>query len=179
MHGLIFAGLRDYSLTRIGEKETSRLWSGHHYATTEAYDDAEFRARLDELAEATGDSAADVERGFGIFAAETTFARLYPGYYAEKRNTLDFLLGIEEQIHELVRATVRGAQPPSLHVRRLGELGVLVSYTSDRRLCGLLEGLVRGVSNHYGDTVEIEQIQCMHRDDPGCVFTVARSPEAP
>ena len=178
MHGLIFASLRDYSRARVGARETERIWGEHVYLTTEAYDDDAFRARLDELRRATGDTAPDLERGFGIFAAETTFAGLYPAYYAENGDTLEFLLGIEARIHTLVRATIRHAQPPRLRVLRLGELGVLVSYTSDRRLCTMLEGLVHGVSNHYGDTVEIEQIQCMLRDDPGCVFTVLRAPDA-
>ncbi|MGI9112491.1 MAG: heme NO-binding domain-containing protein [Gaiellaceae bacterium] len=178
MHGLIFTGLRDYSLQRLGEQEAERVWGGRRYEPTEAYDDDEFRARLDDLREATGDDPGDLERGFGIFAAETTFADLYPDYYARNDETLGFLLGIEQTIHTLVRATIRGARPPNLHVRRFGKDGVLVSYTSERRLCALLEGLVRGVSSHYGGTVRIEQIQCMHRGDTGCVFTVERLREA-
>jgi len=177
VHGLIFAGLRDYSLTRVGAQETARIWGEHDYLLTEAYDDDEFRARLEEVRKATGDSAPDLERAFGVFAATTTFAGLYPDYYAENDDTLEFLLGIEEQIHELVRARFRGARPPSPHVRPFGKAGVLVSYTSDRRLCSMLAGLVEGVASHYGDAVEIEQIQCMLLDDPGCVFTVVRAPE--
>ena len=84
------------------------------------------------------------------------------------------MLGIEEKIHELVRATIAGANRPRLHVQRLSELGVLVSYTSERKLCRLLEGLVHGTAAYYGDDVIVEEIQCMHRGDAGCVFTVVR-----
>ena len=76
-----------------------------------------------------------------------------------------------------MRATIPGAYPPKLHVQPLNQAGVLVSYTSERRLCRLLEGLVRGTAEHYGETLVVEEIQCMRRGDPGCVFTVTpRSP---
>jgi len=172
MHGLIFAGLRDYSIHRLGEEAAAELWEDRVFATTETYDDEWFAAQLQRLVAATGDSRTDVERDFGVFAAQVTFAGLYPDYYVESGDVYTFLLGIEEKIHELVRATIRGATPPKLHVHALGDHGVLVSYTSDRKLCRLLEGLVRGTAAHYGNTVELEEIQCMHRGDAGCVFTV-------
>ena len=71
-----------------------------------------------------------------------------------------------------MRATIEGASPPELHVQPFGEVGVLVSYTSERRLCAMLEGLVLGTAEHYGEAVVAEEIQCMHRGDAGCVFTV-------
>lgn len=175
MHGLIFASLRDYTALRLGEKRTAEIWADRVFELTEAYDDEWFAAQLDRLVVATGDSNDAVQRDFGSFAAQSTFAGLYPAYYDESANTFAFLLGIEEKIHDLVRATIRGAYPPKLHVRPLGELGVLVSYTSERGLCALLEGLVRGTAAHYGDEVVIEEIQCMHHGDPGCVFSVLRS----
>jgi hypothetical protein len=177
VHGLIFASLRDYSTLRLGEKQAEEIWADRVFETTEAYDDEWFAAQLDRLVAATGDSQAEVQRGFGSFAAQSTFAKLYPDYYEESTDTFAFLLGIEEKIHELVRATIPGAYPPKLHVQPLGEGGVLVSYTSERRLCALLEGLVRGTAEHYGETLDVEEVQCMHKGDPGCVFIVTRPAE--
>ena len=174
MHGLIFASLRDYTMLRLGEERAAELWADRIFETTEAYDDEWFAAQLERLVAATGETKDQVERGFGSFAARSTFAGLYPTHYKESRDTLTFLLGIEERIHELVRATIPGARPPKLHVQPLGEVGVLVSYTSERRLCRLLEGLVRGTAEHYGETLVVEEIQCMRLGDPGCVFTVTR-----
>ena len=178
MHGLILAGLRDYSTVRLGEARAAELWSDRVFDPTEAYDDAWFHAQFERLVEATGDSADDVERDFGAFVAQNSFTALFPHYYEESADTLAFLAGIEERIHELVRATIRGASPPKLHVQPLGGTGVLVSYTSERGLCKLLEGLVHGTAQHYGDTIEVEEIQCMRRGDPGCVFSVVRSADA-
>ena len=173
MHGLIFASLRDYSIERLGTQAVE-VWADRVFGTTESYDDEWFIAQLERLVVTTGDSQDEILRSFGSFAAQTTFARLYPAYYEKNNDTFAFLLGIEHHIHELVRATVEGAHPPRLHVQPLGDVGVLVSYTSERRLCRLLEGLVLGTAERYGDAVVVEEIQCMHRDDPGCVFTVLR-----
>jgi hypothetical protein len=172
MHGLIFASLRDYTLQRLGEERAGEIWGDRLFETTQAYADEWFLAQLERLAVAAGEPAAETERGFGVFAAEKTFADLFPGYYAESGDTCTFLLGVEEKIHELVRATVPGATPPKLHVKQLGEVGVLVSYTSERRLCRLLAGLVQGTAAHYGERIEVDELQCMHRGDAGCVFSV-------
>ena len=176
MHGLILAGLRAYGSQRLGEEAAERLWAGHDYDPTEAYDDEEFRARMTDLERATGDGADVLEQSFGFYTGLTTFAALYPDYYRENTGTLPFLSGIEERIHEVVRATIQGARPPKLQVRELGSEGILISYTSERGLCRLLEGLVHGVARHYGETMIVEQIQCMRLGDPGCVFSILREP---
>ena len=172
MHGLIFASLRDYSELRLGEQRATELWADRVFEANDAYDDAWFAAQLERVVAATGESIDDVERGFGSFAAQRTFVDLFPGYYEESGDTITFLRGIEEKIHEVVRATIRGASPPKLHVHPLGKLGVLVSYTSERGLCKLLEGLVLGTAEHYGEKVDVEEVQCMRHGDPGCVFSV-------
>ena len=159
---------------RLGEERVGEVWSDRVFELTEAYDDEWFSAQLERLALATGEPLNEVQRGFGVFAAQETFLRLFPEYYEASDDTFAFLLGIEEKIHQLVRATIAGANPPRLHVQQLSELGVLVSYTSERKLCRLLEGLVRGTADYYGDDVVVEEIQCMHRGDTGCVFTVVR-----
>ncbi len=174
MHGLIFAGLRDYTAVQLGEERAGDVWSDRVFELTGAYDDEWFSAQLERLALATGEPLNEVQRGFGVFAARETFLRLFPEYYEASDDTFAFLLGIEEKIHQLVRATIAGANPPRLHVQQLSELGVLVSYTSERKLCRLLEGLVRGTADYYGDDVVVEEIQCMYRGDTGCVFTVVR-----
>jgi hypothetical protein len=175
VHGLIFASLRDYTALRLGEERAVELWEDRVFEPTKAYEDGWFVAQLERLIVATGDSMNEVQRAFGSFAAQATFAELYPAYYEESADTFAFLLGIEAKIHELVRTTIPGASPPELHVQPFGEVGVLVSYTSERRLCRLLEGLVLGTAEHYGETLDVEEIQCMHQGDPGCVFTVTRA----
>ena len=53
---------------------------------------------------------------------------------------------------------------------------VSVTYTSDRGLCDLLEGLLVGTAAHYRESFEIEQTTCMERGDHGCCFFVTPLP---
>ena len=107
MHGLIFGALQDYSAERLGAR-AAELWVDRVLALDQSYEDEWFVAQLERIASATGDTRTQTERGFGVFAAQTTFAGLYPDYYAQSGDVFEFLLGIEK-IHELVRATVPGA----------------------------------------------------------------------
>ena len=175
MHGLIFGGLREFAEHRLGAETAASIWAGRRFELDEAYDDAEFLAQLDRVRAAAGVTQVEIQRAFGSFTAQNAFVRLFPDYYSANDGSIPFLLGIEEQIHDVVRATIPGALPPKLHVRPLGESGVLITYTSERQLCDLLAGLAIGVAEHYGEEVDLEEIQCMRRGDPGCVFAVQRA----
>jgi hypothetical protein len=173
VHGLIFTAFRQFTQNEWPDAH-DRIWAAAPIVVaTAVYDDADF-VRLLERAAAEGESEPGaVLRRFGIFASLWTFKLLYPDYYEEHSSVRDFLLDLEERIHELVRATVPGAAPPRLRVTPFGEAGVAISYTSERRLCQLLEGLVVGVSRYYDEPVTIEQPLCMLRgDEEGCSFFV-------
>jgi predicted hydrocarbon binding protein len=96
---------------------------------------------------------------------------MYPDYYRAHDDTYGFLLGVEGQIHEIVRQTFADSAPPRLDVKRM-QSGVAVTYTSPRQLCELLDGLVVGVSRFYGDALSIDEPLCMLRGDPACTFFV-------
>lgn len=139
---------------------------------SEAYADEDFTRLVEQAAVALGMSRHDLERAFGRFAGHHTFARLYPRFYAASGGTRTFLLNVEQRIHDLVRATVPNAAPPKLHVAPLGGEDVVVTYTSERRLCQMAEGLVEGVADYYGESVRIDRPQCMLRGDLACALFV-------
>jgi hypothetical protein len=172
MHGLIFASFSDFIYARYPDLARAIWESEPRYDATEAYSDDDFTRVLTRAIERTGDGSRDILVEFGRFAAQNTFYELYPAYYDGSGSTQQFLIGVETRIHELVRATVQGTAPPRLQVSPLGK-GVSISYTSDRGLCDLLEGLVLGTAGHYEETYAIDQVLCMHRGDPACVFHAA------
>ena len=172
MHGLIFQSFRSFLVKRYGGAAQAVAEEAAAYEPTEAYEDDDFSALL---LRATAD--LDVPREelleqFGEFAAAETFARLYPDYYTRSGGTRPFLLSVEERIHALVRTAVEGARPPHLHVLPFGDAGVAITYTSDRHLCRLVTGLVRGTASHYGERVAIEEPECMLRGAVACAFFV-------
>ncbi len=175
LHGLIFTGFLHFTRTRYPDAADA-IWAGEpQYLATNAYPDEDFVRVLERASAQGGVPQRELLQEFGSFAAETTFRLLHPGFYDESGDTRRFLLDVEERIHRLVRATVPLASPPKLHVVPLGEHGVMVTYTSERGLCDLVHGLIRGTARHYNERFSVEQVQCMHRGDPACAFVVERS----
>jgi predicted hydrocarbon binding protein len=169
MHGLVITSFVEF-LARSAT--AGPLPDAQRYKASESYADHEFRDLVERASDATGLPSSELLREFGVFAAKVSFANLYPAYYARSADTRSFLLAVEEHIHDLVRETIPGARPPRLNVRPLGDRGVCITYTSERGLCDLLEGLVAGTACYYGETFDIEQIMCMRDGGLACTFLV-------
>jgi heme-NO-binding protein len=177
VHGVIFASFVDYVAARHGSDVASEILADQPiFLLSESYEDERLLALINRASELTGTPVAELVHQVGVFTAQQTFARLYPAFFAVAGGTRAFLLSVETFIHELVRATIPNASPPQLRVQPLGDDGVTINYTSSRRLCALLAGLVEGTARHYGEEVQIDQADCMLRDDPACVFEIRVSP---
>jgi len=173
VHGLIFTSFRDFVTAQYGPGIAKSILEGHPvHLLTEAYPDEDFLAVVGKACEQTRVEAGDLVREFGVFAGETTFPRLYPAFYSVAGDARSFLLTVEALIHELVRATIPNATPPQLLVTPLDEDGVQIEYSSPRRLCVLVGGLVDGTARHYGEKADTDETACMHRGDPACVFHI-------
>jgi hypothetical protein len=180
VHGLIFTTFRDFVTTQYGPAIAKSVHEGHPvHVMTEAYADEDFLALVKRACEVTGVDVTDLVREFGVFAGGTTFPRLYPAFFAVAGGARPFLLTVEALIHELVRATIPKAKPPQLNVTPLGDDGVQINYSSPRKLCVLLRGLVEGTARHYGENVEIAETACMHEGAPGCLFEIRFSGSEP
>lgn len=172
MHGVIFTSFLQFCWSELGP-QADEIWAGRpRYLAVEAYPDGDFDALVDGAAEVTGRSRRELLLDFGTYTAQTMFLLLRPEYYESSAGTREFLLGVEERIHEVLRRTIPGVAPPRLNVVPLGEHGVSITYTSERRLCDMLEGLVVGTAGFYGERFAIEQTACMNRGDLACCFFV-------
>ncbi|HVM17172.1 MAG TPA: heme NO-binding domain-containing protein [Gaiellaceae bacterium] len=177
MHGIIFTSFRHFVTSRAGSDAAERVWANEPtYLITRSYPDEAFLRLFDTACRELGEDPDELLRAFGVFAGERTFVLLYPSYFAQASGPRPFLLGLEERIHELVRATVPEAAPPRLVIEPLDDDGVRVTYTSPRRLCVLLEGLLLGTARHFGREVAMEQTSCMHRGGDACVVEARFDP---
>jgi predicted hydrocarbon binding protein len=167
MHGIVFTSLADYLRTRGFPEESSG-----EYEPDRAYPDAEFAAVLERVSARTQGTLDDTLRDFGRFLGHESFPQLAPAFYDKHASLLEALLAVEEEIHERVREVVPNAAPPRLRVAPLGDHGAVIAYTSDRRLCALLEGLVEGTAQRYATAVRMEHPQCMLRGEPACSIVV-------
>jgi hypothetical protein len=173
VHGVIFSSFRDFLTASHGSALAQRIFESEPvYLLSESYPDEDLVRLIGRATEAVGVNADELVHDFGVFTAATTFTRLYPAFFAISTSAREFLLTVETRIHELVRATIPNAAPPQLHVSELGADGVAIVYSSPRRLCLLLRGLVEGTARHFGETAAIEEVTCMRRGDEHCTFEV-------
>jgi predicted hydrocarbon binding protein len=171
VHGLIFASLRDYLATEHGADVAHDVTEEEpQHTLSEAYPDEQFLALLDRARARTGLSQEELLFEFGVFTAATTFARLYSVLFKLSPTARDFLLTVETPIHEVVRVALPEAQPPKLSVTERGEDGLEIVYTSPRRICAMLRGLVEGTGRVYGETIQVEEMECMHHGGSVCRF---------
>ena len=179
MHGLIFASVVDYLHAQLEPEHAAEVLEGEpSYLLSESYPDERLVELVARAAERTDRDVPELLRDIGAFTAQHTFARLYPAQFEVAGGTRAFLLGVETYIHELVRATMPSAWPPQLTVSEAGPDGVVIDYSSPRRLCHLLIGLTEGTATHYGELVDLTETACMHRGDPSCRFEVQVSSDA-
>jgi predicted hydrocarbon binding protein len=52
----------------------------------------------------------------------------------------------------------------------------LMGYQSARRLCALAHGFIVGAAKHYREKVAPQQVECMHRGNPRCLFHLRFEP---
>jgi hypothetical protein len=169
VHGLIFASFRDYLLTEHGPEVANQITAGEpQYTLSEAYPDEQFLVLLERAGETTALSRDELLFDFGVFTAAKTFARLYSVLFRHSPTAKDFLLTVETPIHEVVRETMPEARPPELGVKDLGEQGLEILYTSPRRLCAMLRGLVEGTGRVFDEALEVEELECMHQGASAC-----------
>lgn len=147
------------------------------YTSLGSYDDADLIAIVGAIAELARVSRNDVL----VLAGRQGFARL-AGRHAELlaglegwRDVLDRLDGI---IHPEVRKIYPDAEVPSFdanHVTGGGSDVVLLEYASARHLCGLADGLIRGLGDWYEADLQVRHLSCVHRGDDKCHMEVAET----
>jgi predicted hydrocarbon binding protein len=173
LHGLIFVSFRDYLVAEHDAATEADVMAGEgRFLVSEAYPDERFTSLLERACLVTGLSRDALLSDFGAFTAEKTFARLYPALFDRTGSARSFLLTVEERIHQVVRVAIPDALPPKLDISEIGESAISIVYTSPRRMCAMLSGLVEGTARHYGETVQIAERSCMHRGDASCTFEV-------
>jgi hypothetical protein len=169
VHGLIFASFRDYLLKEHGPEVEHHVTAGEpQYTLSEAYPDEQFLALLERARVRTGLPLEELLFQFGVFTAATTFARLYSVLFKLSPSAREFLLTVETPIHDTVRVALPDARPPQLEVTDLGEDGIEIRYTSPRRICAMLRGLVEGTGRVFEETLEVVEPECMHRGASAC-----------
>jgi predicted hydrocarbon binding protein len=178
MHGIVFGELKQYVTARLGASAWSELLDDAAigpklYLAIQEYPDAELGAILQAASRRTGMSAGAILQDFGDFIGPH-LVRMYRMYILPEWRTLDVIEHTEERIHKMVRLQHRGARPPYLSTTRRNDDEIVIHYASERRLCAFAKGIAMGIARHYGETIEIRDLTCMHNGAATCEILLTR-----
>ena len=177
MHGIIHLELKKFVLATQGADTWNSLvesagLTGKRYPAKRAYEDSELLALVSSASEALSTPVDDILESFGEFIAPDLMS-LYSGHVNPAWKTLDFLENAEGTIHHVVRANEPESTPPRLVAHRESASRVVIEYRSDRKMCALARGIVRGVAKQYDEAVHISEPCCMHKGSGHCEIVVS------
>lgn len=178
MHGSIFTEIRKFADDRFGAGGFSSLAAdaglgGKLYLTIEEYPDAEAGALLEAAARKLGRSPGDVLEELGRHLVPGLLSTYGP-LLDPKWGALDVIEHTEETVHRVVRLRQRGARPPYLSCERQAPDHLLVFYTSQRKMCRLARGIVKGIAAHKRETITVSEPECMLDGAARCVLSIRR-----
>lgn len=179
VHGILYKSLKEFVVDQYGRDTWGKVRSeagvgAKLYLPVNTYEDEELIELVEATAAVIGRDTTDILEPFG----ENVAAQLLDAYgnlVDAEWTALDLVDHTEEHIHTVLRAHNPELMPPELVCRRESEDRVTVQYHSERELCGVAIGIVRGVAAHYEEAITISEHQCMHSGDPYCEFIVSTS----
>jgi hypothetical protein len=180
MHGIIFGELKQYVSARFGLPAWNDLLvqagiGPKLYLAIQEYPDVEAAAIVAAASSMTGLPQAAVLQDFGEFIGPK-LVTMYRAYVRPEWRTLDVIEHTEERIHKMVRLQHNGARPPYLTTTRRSDDELIIHYASERRMCALAKGIANGIARHYGESIEITDVTCMHRGAATCELLVKMRP---
>jgi hypothetical protein len=182
VHGFILSEIRGYVTAKLGAESWKVLLkeaglAGKEYVNYREYPDEEVVALVVTASRVTGLEVAAILEDFGVYLA-ADLMRIYRPVIQPQWKLLDFLDHVEQSVHDVVRSRNRQARPPGLRAVREAPDRVVVIYSSGRRLCALAVGIIRGLSAHYGEPIELDHEPCQQLGAPACHIGVRVLPPA-
>jgi hypothetical protein len=179
MKGIVFNLLEQVVTDEHGEDAWDQILeaAGQEgaYTAVGSYPDEQFMALVGAAVELLGVEADDLVRWFGKRSIPLLASR-YPAFFDGHTSTRSFVLTLNDVIHPEVRKLFPGADVPTFDFRTPDENTVELAYVSSRKLCSFAEGLIEGAAENFGETVEMNQTECMKRGDARCVLVCAFAP---
>lgn len=136
------------------------------YTSAAVYPDEELVAYVTALSTITGAAAPDLIRTFGTYMMHK-FKTIHPEFL-EGQTAKSFL----ESVHDVIHVEVKKLHPdtllPTFEYEHPDDGGLVMIYSSPRKLCPLAEGLILGAAEVFGEKVEIDHTQCLHEGADSC-----------
>lgn len=179
MYGVIFDFLRSYVIERHGGRDTwdallKEAGIGYKvYFPVAQYPDEEIVNLASTAARMLNAPLPAVLEDFGDFVGPS-LVTYYEMFVRPEWRTFEVLENASNKIHDAIHRHNPRRNPPELRTTRQGEHRMLLTYHSERRLCFVAKGIVKGLSKKYGEDIEVRETQCMHYGAERCHFEIVR-----
>lgn len=147
------------------------------FTSLDTYPDAALRKLIAAVGKRAQKTPGEALQWFGRHSMPL-LASQFPQLFAGQDSTRSFILTLNDIIHPEVRRLYPGADVPVFDFDTSLPDALTLGYRSPRKLCALAHGFIEGAADHYGESVEVEQSECMHRGDAKCVFQLRFSARA-
>lgn len=160
MHGLIFSELKKFVDTHHGvgvwnDLITASGTNNKTFLPVKSYPDEELVAIVQKACEKTNTPLPEILDQFGQFLVPSLM-RMYVASIKPEWRTLDLLEHTELTMHKAVRFSDKNAAPPALECVRVSPQEVNIIYRSPRKMVDLGLGLIKGISKHYQEKIDIQ-----------------------
>ena len=178
MHGVLFAELKQFVVAKAGGEAWNQLCKeagleGKVFLPNQAYADGDLESLVVAGSKVTGIPVPQLQEAFGAYIAPQLL-KLYGTQINPAWRTLDIVDHTESMVHRIVRIKMPGAQPPRLVTTRTDPNTVVMEYTSQRKMCAVAIGIIRGVGTHFKENIDVTESECMHKGAQRCLVTVRR-----
>jgi hypothetical protein len=160
MKGIIFTEFLDFIEARAGYETVDAILEAAQPASGGAYTavgNYEFKELSDLLALLSGrleKPIPNILRSFGHHLFRR-YVVIYPGFFRDYYDPLDFLETIEHRIHTEVLKLYPDARLPRLKTERIGPGDMLLHYRSRRPLGELCIGVIEACGEHFAARLDI------------------------
>lgn len=162
MKGDIFNLLESFIVDKWGietfeevyESVRGKLITKEPFVGPGTYPDEDFFSLMTSTCERMKIPLSRAAYAFGVFACPLLLRKV-PGLIEQYKHPKDLLLSIHDVIHVEVRKICSGATPPDFSYEDPEPHRLVMIYKSKRRLFDFVEGMIRGVSQHYDVPIQV------------------------
>jgi predicted hydrocarbon binding protein len=180
MKGIINKGIQEFVEHRFGAKTWEDIkklakCDEPFFSASEVYPDEMTLALVKAASEVSGLPPDQVLIEFGKFWVPNTGAASYPTYFKlAGKNSREFLLNMDK-VHHKVTSSIGNAHPPRFEYEEQPNGRLLIRYSSKRKLCPVLMGLIYGVGLYFNENLTVNETTCMNKGDSVCTMEVVFS----
>jgi len=162
MKGIIFTELVEmveatFSPELMDElMEEAELPSKGIYTSVGTYDHSEILTLVTLLSEKVDMPVVDLVKAFGQHLAGR-FVIQYPMFFEKVDGLFGFLETVDNHVHVEVKKLYPDAELPNFATERVMPDTLKMTYRSSRPFNDVAEGLIKGCSEHFGETIDMSR----------------------